>query len=377
MPVCRVAHLIYSKKIGGSEMVAANVCSNLDHKHFDPMILFMYKSTGAMPEVLADLGIPFSGFELTRFSSLFRPLIIAGVLNRLKIDILHVHHIPLYMKVALGVQLSRVKGVVFTEHAKFSISRSARLQNGCRRAARDANFFTTVSDNLKQYFVEELGILEKSIEVVLNGVDTKRFSPDNGKGRLNELLPSTNKGKILISVGRLTEAKDQESLLIAIKKLVQNGVDIFLALVGEGELRSRIEGSIEQLGLGQRVFLLGNRTDVHELLPDATMFVLSSRREGLPMVLLEAMASGLPVVSTNVGGIPEVIKDGVNGFLVPPEASDLLAEKIALMVGQPEKARVMGATNRTMVTNNYSMQKTADQYAQLYESIMQDAGSIF
>jgi len=373
MPICRVAHLIYSKKIGGSEMVAANVCSNLERERFDPMVLFMYKSDGAMPEVLSSLGVSYSGFELSRFSSLFRPLIVASVLNRLKIDILHVHHIPLYMKVALGARLSRVKGVVFTEHAKFSISRSVTLQDGCRRVAREADYFTTVSDNLKQYFVEELGMQQSAIEVVLNGVDVQRFKPDNAKGNLQKMLPAFTQGKMLISVGRLSEAKDQETLLLAMKKLANDGVDVSLALVGEGELRGNLERSIEQLGLEQRVFLLGNRTDVHELLPDAAMFVLSSRREGLPMVLLEAMASGLPVVSSRVGGIPEVVKEGENGFLVPPENPDLLAEKIVLMLNQQEQARAMGAANRTMVVSRYSMKKTADRYAQFYENIMQGA----
>ncbi|MGV1098221.1 glycosyltransferase family 4 protein [Thiovibrio sp. JS02] len=371
MARCRVAHLIYSKKIGGSEMVAANVCSNLDRNRFEPMVLFMYKSTGAMPEVLSSLGVASSSFELTRFSSLFRSLIVSSVLNRLKIDILHVHHIPLYMKVALGVRLSRVKGVVFTEHAKFSISRSVSLQDGCRRAAKDADYFTTVSDNLKQYFVSELGLSEKAIEVVLNGVDTKRFSPDNIRGRLVELLPASATGKLLISVGRLTEAKDQECLLYAMKKLIaEGGADVSLALVGEGELRGRLEARISELGLGQHVFLLGNRTDVHELLPDAAMFVLSSRREGLPMVLLEAMASGLPVVATNVGGIPEVVKEGDNGFLAPPENPESLAEKIGLMLSEPERSAAMGLSGREMVEKFYSMQKTAQRYAQLYENIM-------
>jgi glycosyltransferase involved in cell wall biosynthesis len=370
MPVCRVAHLIYSKKIGGSEMVAANVCANLDRDFFDPMILFMYKSTGAMPDVLSDLGVACSGFELTRFSSIFSPLIIASVLNRLHIDILHVHHIPLYMKSALGVRLSRVKGVVFTEHAKFSISKSVQLQKACWSAIRNVDFFSTVSDNLKQYFVNELGMPAQSIEVICNGVDTKRFCPENGKGRLAQLLAVSNSAPIIISVGRLAEAKDHESLLYVMKWLVDSGRDVHLALVGEGDMREHLEVCIRELGLAQCVTLLGNRTDVHELLPDATLFALSSRREGLPMALLEAMAASLPVVATNVGGIHEVILDGKNGFLVPPENPELLAKKIGGILDNPDVAENLGKRGRDAVESNYSMRTTAAQYSQLYKKIL-------
>ncbi|MEN8136797.1 MAG: glycosyltransferase [Thermodesulfobacteriota bacterium] len=376
MSLCRIAHLIYSRKIGGSEMVAAHVCSNLDRNRFDPMVLFMYRSSGAMPEVLSRLGVPCHGFEMTRFSFLLRPFIVARVLSRLRIDILHVHHIPLYKRVSLGVKFSRVKGVVFTEHAKYSISRSEKLQEACRRAAGQVKFFTTVSEDLKKYFVSELDIPDHTIQVILNGVDTKRFTPVKEKTELRKILSPSCTGKILITVGRLTEAKDQVTLLRAVKLLVGKGIDLCLVLVGDGELRKLIEGTIRELDLGKHVYLLGNRTDVDNLLPHADLFVLSSRREGLPMVLLEAMSCRLPVVSTSVGGIPEVIRDGVNAFLVAPEDPEDLAQKIETMLAKPEMAEDIGTSNREMVAAEYSMAKTAEQYSQLYEQIMAGQDSV-
>jgi glycosyltransferase involved in cell wall biosynthesis len=368
--VCRVAHLIYSRKVGGSEMVAAGVCSNLDRSRFDPVVLFMNKSSGTMPDILASLSVPHLGLEMTRFSFLLRPLKVAHILNRLKVDVLHVHHIPLYRRVALGARLSRVKGVVVTEHAKYSISRSGRLQHASRLAARNAAYFTTVSADLKNYFVSEVGIPADSIKVVINGVDTKRFRPAQGDSPLRTLLPVSCKGHVVVSVGRLAEAKDHVTLLRAIKILVLRNIDLCLALIGEGELRELVENAVRELGLQAHVCLLGNRPTVNELLPHADLFVLSSRREGLPMALLEALACGLPVVTTAVGGIPDVVKHGVNGFLVSPENPQSLAEAIERLLGQPETASRMRVANRQKALTEHSMEETAATYAQLYDHIM-------
>jgi glycosyltransferase involved in cell wall biosynthesis len=351
-------------------MVAASVCNNLDPVRFSPIVLFMNKSSGPMPEVLDRLAVAHHGLEMTRFSFLTRPLTVARVLNRLKIDVLHVHHVPLYRRVATGARMSRVKGIVLTEHAKYSISRSTNLQAACRSAAKHVSHFTTVSTDLKGYFVSELGIPADRIKVVINGVDTKRFRPTEEKEALDGMLQIPPAKHTLLSVGRLCEAKDQLTLLRAIKRLTQKGVDVRLGLIGDGELSQLLNDKVTELELGRRVELLGSQSSVERILPHADLFVLSSRREGLPMALLEAMACGLPIVSTAVGGIPEVVKDGVHGCLVPPETDEVLAERIGALLGQPDVMSRMSAANRRIVKSDHSMTKTAETYAALYESIV-------
>ena len=350
-------------------MVAAGVCSNLDRTRFEPIVLFMDKSTGTMPEVLDRLSVPYDSFEMTRFSRPLWPWMVARLLNRLKIDVLHVHHIPFYMRTAFGAKFCRVKGIVFTEHSKHDISQSQQLQNACRKAARAARF-TVVSAELKDYFVNGLGIAEPSVKVVTNGVDTRRFRPVEDGMERPSVLPNGSKGPTLISVGRLHEAKDHVTLLRAIKQLVVKNLNIRLVLVGEGELRGLVEKTIQELDLQPHVHLLGNWTTVEDLLPHADLFVLSSRHEGLPMAVLEAMACGLPIVSTDVGGIPEVIEDGVNGLLVGREDPEALANAIGRVLAQPEMAKSMGTTNREHAIAKHSMRRTADCYAQMYDEIM-------
>ncbi len=365
----RIAHLIYSQKVGGSETVAANICSHLDRNCFDPMVLFFYKSHGSMPDILSHLGVPYHGFNICRKNILFRPFLIASLLNRLKIDILHVHHVPLYKGVANGVRFSKVKGVIVTEHAKFSISKSLQLQAACKNTAQAVKFFTVVSENLKKYFVEQLDIPSKSIRVINNGIDTKRFSPNGERKKFAEIIPLKNSKKIVINVGRFAEAKDHLTLLSAVHKVLQKRDDLHLVLVGDGELRSAIEMKIDELGLGNHVSLLGSRSDVDKLMPSADIFVLSSKREGLPMVLMEAMSSGLPVVATDVGGIAELVHNNVNGALVPPQNADSLAEAINTILEHPNKALQMGKSARNLIINRYSLDKISESYAALYNSI--------
>jgi len=366
----RIAHLIYSPAVGGSEMVAADVCNNLDRSIFDPLILFMYQGQGLMPEILSDRSIATYNLNQTRVKRLFGPLWSFRALVGLKLDILHVHHVPLWQKIWLAAKLAKVP-VILTEHAKYSISRSNRLQEACRRAAGVVNCFTTVSEDLKNYFVKEIGIPEESITVIPNGVDTSRFAPGPKNGVLRDLLPDKFAGKVLISIGRLTEAKDQITLLSAIELLKKQGRNIFLIVVGDGELRIPLEKEIAQKDLTHCVYLAGSRPDVSQLLPGVDAFILSSKREGFPMSILEAMAAGLPVIATNVGGIPEIVKDEQNGILVPPQDQNSLANAICRVLDDPKFAADLASSARISIEQNYSIQAITEAYTKIYLSVFQ------
>lgn len=366
----KVAHLIYSEKTGGSEMVAANVCSYLDRTVFDPLVLFMLRSKGRMPEILEKLHVPYKRLNMFWRNIPLESFYLTYLLNTMRVDILHVHHIPLFLRVAKAVRSSNVKGLIFTEHAKFSIDKSKTLQNGCKQAAQQADFLTTVSDDLKDYFVQGMDIAASSVQVILNGVDIKRFNPANKSSLLREMLPDDFAGQILIHVGRLAEAKDHKTLLTAIKKIVENGHDIFLFLVGAGELRSVIKKQIEDLELSKHVKMLGMRSDVDKLMLGADVFVMSSKREGLPMVLMEAMACGLPVVSTNVGGISEIVKDHASGLLVEPGKPAIMAQAIGNILLRSEVGAALGKQARKIIVEKYSLAATTKQYVQLYDHIL-------
>ena len=231
----RVAHLIYSPALGGSEMCAAEICSRLDRSRFHPLVLFMYPAEGPMAEVLAARNVESVGLGMTRVRRLLGPLLPAVALRRLGIDLLHIHHVPLFLRIRRAARLAGIRKVVFTEHAKFSISRSPLLQDACRLAADTVSCFTVVSDDLKRYFTSELGIPDDRLRVVRNGVDTGRFQPGERSDALRDVLPDGYQGSVAITVGRLTEAKDHGNLLAAQELLRKRNEAPYLLIVGAGE----------------------------------------------------------------------------------------------------------------------------------------------
>ncbi len=372
MSKCRVAHLIYSQLIGGSEMLAANICANLDREYFDPIILFLYKQSGQMPEVLKRLGVEYATIGCSRFSKFFLKYLIEFKLNKLGVDVLHIHHLTFYNQSYDGVQRSRVKGVVLTEHSIYTLLKSTILQNSLQKAVHNASYFTTVSDEIKEYCVSTSGAEGDKIQVILNGVDTNLFRP-RSTIFLKQAIPALSswQGKIAITVGRLHEAKDHQTMIRAIKLLLTGGGELQLVIVGEGNLLGELERTIESLGLKHYVHLLGARTDVANLLPEADLFLLSSQTEGLPMVLLEAMSCGLPIVSSDVGGIPEVVQDGVNGLLTAPENPQLFADTIQSLLNSDDLMEVMGKCNREKIKQEFSIKETTKYYSDMYMQIME------
>ncbi len=352
-------------------MLAASVCSKMDRDRFEPFVFFMENTKGEMPAVLDGLGVRHVCIGRNRLNKLFSRFIVANVLDRYEIDVLHVHHAAYYAQSCSGVRRSGVRGVVFTEHSWYALSQSHVLRNIFRAAAREATFCTAVSAEIQSYCVRKLGVPTSQVQVVLNGVDTSRFAPVSGSQGLRSLISLPSDSYVVFTVGRLHEAKDQLSLIQAMKILHQEQEKVHLVIGGDGPLRKDLEKSIVESGLSGVVHLLGNITDVDQLLPGADLFVLSSRREGLPMVLLEAMSCGLPIVSTNVGGIPELVVENKNGLLVSPEDPSQLALKIKILLQNKELAGKMGRRNRQRIKESFSLENTVKQYCAMYEKIME------
>ena len=300
---------------------------------------------------------------------LLGPLYPAYVLAKIGIDILHVHHIPLFKEIRPAARLSKIPAIVYTEHARYSISRSEKLQSDCRHAIGQADCFTTVSEDLKRFFIDEVGIAADAATVVHSGVDIEKFKPDKDRKHLAEILGMGDSKNFILSVGRLTEAKDHTTFLEAIALLKDWGLKPRAAIVGDGELRSMIEGEIARRGLGGNVHMLGSRTDVDRLLSGARVFVQHSQREGFPVSILEAMATGLPVVSTRVGAVSEVIRDGCNGFLVPPKNPNELANAIAMILKNESIGNNLGRQARKTIEIEFSLEKTVEKFSEIYFDI--------
>jgi glycosyltransferase involved in cell wall biosynthesis len=202
---------------------------------------------------------------------------------------------------------------------------------------------------------------------VHNGIELRpRNSVERVEKRRELGLPLDK--KIVCTVGRLMPVKGLGHLLRAAQRLVAVRDDVVFAIVGDGPLKGELLRMVRELGIEQRVFFLGFRRDVREVLSSADAFVLTSLHEGIPMSLLEAMSIGLPAVATRVGGIPEVIEDGSSGFLVTPGDEEAIAA--AIVAALSESGREISIHGRERVQREFSLTGMAAHTDRIYRSLL-------
>jgi sugar transferase (PEP-CTERM/EpsH1 system associated) len=235
--------------------------------------------------------------------------------------------------------------------------------------------YVTVSRSLRDYLVERVGIRPERITTICNGVDTDKFQPADPKPA--GLLPAsvTGEGLVVIgTVGRLQPVKDQQTLLRAFAELVGEGGDAAasarLLLVGNGPLRAALEQQAQALGIAHLTTFAGDRTDVAQLLQCMDVFVLPSLAEGISNTVLEAMATGLPVLATRVGGNVELVQDGDNGALFEPGDVATLKRLLAGHLADPVARRRRGGRSRQLAVESFSLKAMVEGYRGAYERLM-------
>lgn len=362
----KVGQVVFSPMIGGSEIVAANICKHLHAPDFDPVVLFLYDHPGPMKKILADSDISYDCFKLSKWKRFIRPLLIAHLLNKLEIDILHVHHLNFYLHIQPALRFSKVKGVLFTEHSYRQLKNNPKRQGLLKKAISEVGLFTVISHKMKKDLAQYAPDPD-SIQVIYNGVDTHRFSPTRACSR-PQIVPQDS--KVIVKVGRLVEEKDHQTLFAAFKNVSTKIPDVSLILVGDGPLKDELKKLAEDLGILPQIQFAGTQSDIVPFLKHADLFVLSSQSEGLPMVILEAMASELPIISTDVGGISELIINRKTGLTVPPKSTEALTHSIIQLLTQRDFAKELASNARKTVLEHYSQEAITRQYMDKYLEIL-------
>ncbi len=196
----------------------------------------------------------------------------------------------------------------------------------------------------------------RRVVVIPNGLDVARFRPVARAGGIRRIG----------TLARLHPVKGLDTFLEAVALLRRDGVEVEAQIVGDGPERAALERQAASLGLAGRAHFTGHREDVEAVLAGLDLFVLPSHSEAFPNALLEAMASALPVVATEVGGVPDIVEDGLTGVLVPPGRPDLMAAAIGGFVFQPDRARAMGLRARAQTMQRYSFERTIARFEALY-----------
>lgn len=276
---------------------------------------------------------------------------------------------------ALLPGVKRVHG----EHGRdvFDLDGSNRRYNLLRRAARlVVQRYIAVSQDLQQWLLTTVGVPAARVSQIYNGVDRQRFRPAAGVDRRRP-MPSgflPDDAVVVGTVGRLAEVKNQLSLLRAVHLVLQAHpglrARLRVVVVGDGPLAARIAQAVTELGLGDVVWLPGDRHDIPELLQSMDVFVLPSLGEGISNTVLEAMASALPVIATRVGGNPELVRDGWNGRLVPVADDAALAGAIGELALGRDGRLAMGAHALERVQSSFDWGRTVADYLSVYDRLL-------
>ncbi len=356
-----IVHVLSSFGVGGQERVALDLAIGQRARgHTVTALSLAPPPDGAMVDEFRDHGIAVG--RVAKRGGLDPTLVprLAKALRELRADVVHTHNpLPLIY----GAPAARLIGAaaIHTKHGINPGSRGHRLLR--RAAARLTHAFVAVSDTTAAQARAQHDAPEDRLHTIANGIRLDRYRPDAEARAAARVELGLGDAWVVGTVGRLDPYKHQALLVRAIAPLLSSRVR--LVIVGEGPSRADVEAEVARLAEPRWVVMTGRRMDVPRLMPAFDVFALSSKSEGLPLVVPEAMAAGLPIVTTAVGGLPGVVDDGQTGMLVPV---DELALRAALerLADDHAHARAMGARAREVALDRFSSDRMVDAYLELY-----------
>ena len=369
-----ICHVIHKLDYGGLENGVVNLINWMPDDRYRHAVLCLTHAT-AFRERIRRPAVPIVEIGKRPGKDPGAYLRVWRALRSLRPWLVHTRNLPAIDMVFVA-RLAGVRRLVHSEHGLDALELQGRhpLYNRLRRATRPlVGQYLGMSEDLRAWLNREVGIPLPAISVIYNGVDTARFAPGP---RPQQRLPegfAPEDALIVGTVGRLEQVKDQVTLARAFCRLVQEhpalGPRLRLLVVGDGSLRAGMESVLAAAGLADRAWLPGFLDDTPDLYLCLDLFVLPSLREGISNTLLEAMASGLPVIATRVGGNPELVLEGETGALVPAADPGALAAAMADLLTEPARLTNWGRAARERALARFSQEAMIRGYTALYDRL--------
>lgn len=371
-----VVHVLHRFAIGGLENGLVNLLNRLPAERYRHAVVAMTDITSFRERVQREdvqyiaLHKP-AGHAVQLYPQLYR------LFRRLRPAIVHTRNLAA-LEAAVPAALAGVPVRVHSEHGRdvMDLDGSNSRYRWIRRLYSPCvHRYVALSQDLERYLIEDVGISPWRVAQIYNGVDTRRFAP-TGTGRAPIEGSPFNDPDLWVcgTVGRMQAVKDPLTLVRAFIQLLISvpGADarMRLIVVGDGPLRGEAEALLRDAGASGHVWFTGERADVPALLRGMDCFVLPSLAEGISNTILEAMACGLPVIATAVGGNPELVQDQITGTLVPPANVEALAAALNGYYALPELSRVQGEAGRGRVERRFSLDYMVQRYDSLYKSLL-------
>jgi len=357
----RIAHLIESDGPGGAERMLATMARALRSAGCEVLVVVPDRGEGWLAEQLVSTGVTIEPFTLDGPVSPAGVLRLAALLRRYGIAVAHSHDFTMAVYGACASWHARI-GHVITMHGGRYYAQRWRRRLALRAAVAMSDHLVAVSTQLADHLSRDLWIKRSRVRTIPNGVG---FAPVESSSLRRELgLASSD--RLVLGVGNLYPVKGHLFLLDALALLAPRFPQLHVAIAGRGDLESALRGRAHELGLGDRVHLLGLRSDVANLLAGADVFVLPSLSEGVPLALLEAMASARPIVATDVGEVSVVLDAGQAGLLVKPADAPALATALAHLLTDADAAHRIATAAAARAAAEYGLPRMLERYADLY-----------
>lgn len=306
-----------------------------------------------------------------------RPGIITSirrVFEELRPDVVHTHQVAALLYAGPAARRAGVPAIVHTEHGKNYSSRLRTRWVG-RLAGRYAGRFFCVSRDIAGEVLACRVARRKKVLVVPNGIDPARFGECESSDSVRQSLGISLSAPVIGTMGRLTEIKRQDLLISAFAKVRAVLREARLLVVGDGPLIGALRQQAGTLGVEKFVYFLGYQSNPARFLKAMNVFALTSRSEGMPLVVLEAWAAGVPVVASRVGGLPEMVEQGRTGMLFDSGDVDGLADALTTLLKSPEVAHGMGETGRQRVESIYHVRTMTENYHRHYLELLEQSAA--
>jgi glycosyltransferase involved in cell wall biosynthesis len=364
--------------MGGKERVLFQFMAQADKSRFHFAVCCL-KSGGYFKDKLTQMGIPFyDGILRHRFDAMgFWGL--TRVLRTERPDLIYTFSHP---NTVIFAYLARERGLaphmLVSYHAMGDTGGTRQVQPYLLPLLRRADELWAVAEIQKDYLVETEGLPREKIRVIHNGVNTGRFHAASAEERasIRKELGILDRDFAIISVASLKPLKRIDALLRVGARLSGAGVPVRIIVAGDGSERASLEALARELGIAENVSLLGNRDDVHRLLKAGDVFVLASRTEAFPNVVLEAMATGLPVVTTDVGSVREMVEPGRSALVVSPGDDSALETALLTLSNDVALRRTLGERGREIVNERFEFDKMCTEREQAIEEIVANGKAV-
>ena len=368
-----ICQLLHSLNVGGAELLASRLTQHFRNRY--RFVFICLDQPGALAEEIRQDGF---AVHLVHRKPGFDPSCVyrlAQLFRRERVSLVHAHQ---YTPFCYGLSARAVSlhlPVLFTEHGRFypDFPRRRRMLFN-RLMLRSQDRVVAVGETVRQALIDNEGIPPHRTSVIYNGIDPRPFAEvrQSERGRLRAELGLSDRDFVAIQVARLDYLKDHITALRVASRMAAQHERFRLVLVGEGPEQLRIEQEIQRRRLELHVQLLGCRRDVPRLLAAADVCLLTSISEGIPLTLLEAMAAGLPIVSTDVGGVREVVGDDGNALLARAGDDQQLAAALLRLAAKPDTRAALVRSGASRIQQLFLETKMCGAYAEYYERMLQD-----